>query len=335
MKVAVINDTGGRGHHGCDLVMHELHAGLSRAGVQVAWSHPVGKDWRPKAQELLARERVAAVVVNGEGSIHHSASRPRAVYLAEFARFAKEQMRVPVYLVNSTVTEIDTHVAGELKNYDKIFVRDYGTQSELAGYGLASVVVPDLTAGAELLGGSERAGICVIDSVVEGAKEVLLSISERNGWEHRSLHEKSPKSSASTLAFREFARFLSSHRLVVTGRYHAATMCLATDTPFVAVESNTPKISWLLNDVFGSRRRLIDPSKLNDFDTDEFATWLPDEREALGRFRDRARTRSAAMFQEIGGQDASKKEGQPTNSPARFSLSHLNDWCRGLIKRTA
>lgn len=49
--------------------------------------------------------------------------------------------------------------------------------------------------------------------------------------------------------------------MIITGRYHTATICLLTRTPFVAVESNTPKISALLQDVFGANERIIyDPS---------------------------------------------------------------------------
>jgi len=42
LKVGIINDTGGRGHYGCDLVMAQLTGGLKGVGVEIAWSHPVG-----------------------------------------------------------------------------------------------------------------------------------------------------------------------------------------------------------------------------------------------------------------------------------------------------
>ena len=45
--------------------------------------------------------------------------------------------------------------------------------------------------------------------------------------------------------------------LVITGRYHAVTMCLLTATPFLAVESSIPKISWLLEDAFGTGERVF------------------------------------------------------------------------------
>ena len=295
MKVALINDTGGRGHYGCDLVMNELRRGLFSNQLATAWVHPVGLDWRPISSELLGREAVQGVVVNGEGSIHHSAWHKRASFLAEFASFAKERLQVPSFLVNATITEIDDSVAGHLGAYEEIFVRDSGTQRELAGYGLSSVVVPDLTIGASLPIANARSGICVIDSVVKEVQVALIALAEREGWQHCSLHDRKEN-----IGIEAFSQFLSSHRLVITGRYHAVTMCLATRTPFLALESNTPKISWLLDDVFGNRRRLLSPGDLNAIDTEAFEEWTAEESSAIEAFIGRTRHRQELMFREIG-----------------------------------
>ena len=304
-KAAIINDTGGTGHYGCDLVMHRLREELARAGISESWSHPVGKDWRPIADELLARPRVDVMIVNGEGSIHHSADRPRAQYLPAMGPFAKTRMGARAYLINATIVDIDAAVADDLRAFDVIYVRDAGSQRELAQYGIASEAVADLTVGAELALAPKRHGVCVTDSVVKEAAVQLQAIAAANKWTARRMHDKRKglRIWESWLRpapdFREFAQFLSSHELVVTGRYHTTTMCIATRTPFIALESNTPKISWLLDDVFGNRRRVMAPADLADLRTTEFARWSDTEARALGTATARARDSAAAMFRFI------------------------------------
>jgi hypothetical protein len=93
----------------------------------------------------------------------------------------------------------------------------------------------------------------------------------------------------------DYASYLSAHELVLAGRYHAVCFCLATRTPFVAVESNTPKISSLLSDVFGSNRRVVTAREIDGAALDQFAVWSPAEEEALGRFLDYAERSADAM----------------------------------------
>jgi hypothetical protein len=59
-----------------------------------------------------------------------------------------------------------------------------------------------------------------------------------------------------------FIKQLLEAELVITGRFHAVTMCILTKTPFVAIESNTPKISHLLLDVFGKNDRIFSIEEL-------------------------------------------------------------------------
>jgi hypothetical protein len=303
-SVAIINDTGGRGHYGCDLVMARLRQGLAEFGFRVAWTHPVGVDWRPIAEEILLRPPVDAVVVNGEGSIHHSATRPRAVYLPAIGPFVRQRMGIAAFLVNATITAIDDAVARDLEAFDKIFVRDRASREELAQFGIIAHVVPDLTIGAELPCAQKRSGVCVTDSILDEARAALLALSNRKGWIHRPMHNKQKQNRnwwpwRGTGDYHSFARLLSRHELVVTGRLHTVTMCIATSTPFVAVESNTPKIAWLLDDVFGRRDRLVDLNALATLDYVRFAGWSDWERDAVRVARKRAARRAKCMFKMI------------------------------------
>ena len=95
-----------------------------------AWSHRVGVDWRT-FRPNSAIPAIAGIVVNGEGSIHHSASRPRARYLSQLGNFAHDDLGVPAFLLNATISDIEDDVADELRAFDRIWVRESGSLAEL------------------------------------------------------------------------------------------------------------------------------------------------------------------------------------------------------------
>ena len=309
-NVAVFNDTRPAGHYGCDLVMHELIRLLKqpdRAGraMQPIWFHPVGEDWRSKRDEIAGLHNLAAVIVNGEGSIHHSATRPRAVYLPEVASLARDTLNVPSFLINCTVQDIHEPVAEHLRQFAHIYVRESASQRELAQWGLQSTLVPDLTVQAELPIAPQRQGVCGTDSVLVDAARAIRSLCQNRKWPFRSMlwKHKSPDAlpapAGSVEGMHEFASFLSSHQLVITGRFHAVTYCLATRTPFVALESNTAKISSLLRDVFGSADRVLQAIDADSFDSDQYSHWSDAEARALDAYLASARQSTAEMFSAI------------------------------------
>jgi hypothetical protein len=63
----------------------------------------------------------------------------------------------------------------------------------------------------------------------------------------------------------------------------------------VAVESNTPKISSLLSDVFGNTRRVVTVGEIEAAKLDQFAVWSAAEEEALERFLHYAERSADAM----------------------------------------
>jgi polysaccharide pyruvyl transferase WcaK-like protein len=96
-----------------------------------------------------------------------------------------------------------------------------------------------------------------------------------------------------------FFNYLASHSFVITGRYHTVTLALAAGVPFVALESNTPKISWLLQDALGDTRRVVQVDQLQKSRLSEFAQWTPEEDKAIRRFVLDAASRTNEMFAQI------------------------------------
>jgi hypothetical protein len=302
VAAAIFNDTGESGHFGCSVVMRELVRRLGEHGVSIAWRHRVGEDWRQDRTAQQGCNGAKLVVVNGEGTIHHSAERARAAALAQVGSFARDRLNVPAFLVNATIFAIDGRAAENLRAFTRIWVRDSASQSELSQYGIPSEVAPDLAVTASFPAQNARNGICGTDSVSAEVTAAIEQRCRREGWPYRPMKwqrkgQPTPKVIPTPA---DYASYLSAHRLVMAGRYHAVCFCLATRTPFVAADSNTPKISSLLHDVFGSNRRVVTLHEIESAKLDRFAEWSPDEEEALGRFLARAERSADTMAAAIG-----------------------------------
>jgi len=115
-KVAIFNDTSASKHYGCVLVMHNLKKILLKNNLKPVFFWPVGRDWRPFAEKIKNNCNYQAIIVNGEGSIHNSKNRLRAVYLSELATFSKNQLKIPSYLINATVFKNEKKVYKNFKN---------------------------------------------------------------------------------------------------------------------------------------------------------------------------------------------------------------------------
>ncbi|MBA4098129.1 MAG: hypothetical protein C0484_15370 [Rhodospirillum sp.] len=299
LNLAIFNDTGATRHYGCELVMSTLTGGLTAHGMTSAWSHRVGVDWRTFRHEIPRFPAIAGIVVNGEGSIHHSASRPRARYLSQLGNFAHDDLGVPAFLLNATISDIEDDVADELRAFDRIWVRESGSLAELEARAITSKVVPDLTLSTPLKSAWRRSGICGTDSVLGEVSQAIATLCDRRGWPVRPMQRRPQGANDGRQTAAAYAKWLSSHALVVTGRFHAVTMCIATRTPFVAVESNSPKISSLVRDVFGDTRRVLDLDAIKQLNPDSYVTWSREEIRALKEYMRAARPKTFRMFADV------------------------------------
>lgn len=323
LRVAVFNDTRRTLHYGCEIVMETLIAQLRQRGIEPVFFWPMGQDWRGRADVEAALRTVDGVVVNGEGSIHHSARRDRAHYLTEIARFARRKAGIPAYLINSSLHELEDRIIDNLRDFDAIYVRESRSLRVLEHGGIVAKVVPDLTLLASRSATTcTRAGVLGTDSVKRDVAVRLRALCRERGWHHSKLtHSARPAVAECGLRYEYLRRYgkwlhavmlgrntrtrtgfldyLASHRLVCTGRFHAVALALATHTPFLAVESNTPKISGLLEDVFGDASRTISVAALEMVEDPDAHAWSAAEEEALGRFLHATRVRAAAMFDDL------------------------------------
>ena len=325
VAAAVFNDTSPTRHHGCNAVMQALDAGLREQGIEPGFYWPVGVDWRPFADALM-RERVDIVVVNGEGTIHHSAERERARALCAIPAFAHERLGAPAVLVNASVEALEPAALEGLRGFDAIHVRETVSRTYLESRGIEATFAPDLSFATPLPTEDRvRSGLLVTDSVSAEIAEALRSVADTVGGSFESMRHRASllerlgrsfmkrarsgpplrRALECTSDYRAFVERLAAKETVVTGRFHTVTLALLTATPVIAVPSNTAKIRAVLSDALGDAGRQVDMHDSSDLPgrlrarLDEGIGYDEGEREALSRYLEHARDAHARMFRSI------------------------------------
>lgn len=320
-KIAIFNDTRRTSHYGCEFVMENLFRELENRNLEPVFYWPVGMDWRSVNGLMSNIKGVDAIIVNGEGSIHHD--RPPAEYLSEIAPLIGMEHNIPCFLINASVYEVRESVISNLRHFRKIYVRETLTEESLKQHDISAQVVPDLTFLTHPPDDSRRLHpVLCTDSVNRSVAREIKEISKGKGWHFlKMVHSSRPLSfehghgwefyrryakwfyalvlRQNTKRRQSFMSYLSSHELLCTGRFHGVTLSIVTRTPFIAVGSNTPKISGLLQDVFGSRKRLVE---LNDFRAVNNSLdhgWTDEEKVAVDSYNSKARNAITKMFDEI------------------------------------
>ena len=320
-KVAIFNDTTPTNHYGCLMVMSNLRQLLQQENIEVSWTWPVSKDWRKHKTALLGYEKVDAIIVNGEGTIHHGPRRWQAQALVDVAEFAHQELDVPVFLINSTLYANEASLNQKLKTFDAIYVRDRASHEELNNIGIKNSFVPDMTfALSSGLQHKHEKPLCVVDSVMQTDVPILKKFSKSHNADYCSMIVARPsnyspwkktrrfiletwkwffKERHRSLDPKDFEKHLGDYQLVVTGRYHTVTMCLKNRVPFIALESNTPKISFLLQEVFGNTARVIPIDQLETVDISKWRKFSDKEEQAIDYFLAKAIKDNQRMIKTI------------------------------------
>jgi hypothetical protein len=259
-KVLLFNDTSRYQHYGCDLVMHSIVTRLRQRGLTPVSVHRVGTSVEKRFDAIMQQHPdAAAIVVNGEGVIHHD--RKHALGLAALAGRA-QALGVPAHLINAALFENSEALYRDLARYRSVYVRDSESRAAAQAHGIDATLVPDLSFdGIALLGlgDAPRSGVLVTDSVHPESTGKLMALAQR-------LHAPFvPMRRSVALPFawmrmagaRRFVRRVRAAESVLTGRFHSVTVCLATRTPFLACGSNTRKIEAILKDALGDERRML------------------------------------------------------------------------------
>lgn len=288
--------------------MTMLRRGLNLNAIGIAATCPVGQDFRRWPSLMKHIERADIVIINAEGTIHHTASRPKARNLAAAARCIKESFAVPVVIVNASIEALDEEDLPGLRACDAIYVREEASLSYLAQLRIKASLAADLTlAEAFAAGAGSRHGLVVTDSVLPTVTADLRAAARRLRGRFRTMRPSKLWAYPSYFAYpylldlygEGFMKSIIEAEQVLTGRFHAMLFCMALETPFLAMDSNSSKVSAVLQDALGSTSRQI--SNLDGMNsTGQILPFSGDELGKLRHYRSQATVRIGEMFRRIG-----------------------------------
>lgn len=314
-KAVIVNDTSFEAHHGCELVVNNIRNLLLKNDIEVINTNPVWKNWEENNKFLKDLKNSDLVLVNGEGTIHHS--QIRAKQLVKIAKYSK-QLNKKVVLINSTIQDNDNDIIENLKYFDLIFVRESLSKKELEKYGIKSEVVADMTFYNQFNKSFKRDKIGVTDSVFVDVTQKLfnLYLSDIEKYEYLPIltypkFDNSFKDFLRKIKFyyfnqnKRFFKFYTNNydeyitkiaqkEFLITARYHSLCFAIKTKTPFVAIKSNSFKIEGLLQDL-----ELND--KITDIENINIIRFSKEEIKKMDNYIKNAKIKIENMFKQIKG----------------------------------
>jgi hypothetical protein len=324
----LLNDTVLDRHHGCTLVGRTIDRLAAANGIQIIGRSPVHHDWRSDQKLLKVMETADLILVNAEGTIHHD--RPAGRLLLEAGAWAKERA-IPSALINMTWENNSAQSAKLLQAFSLVAVREGVSYRELVAAGQSPLQAPDLALYSAMARPQPRSGIGVTDSVLPGVSTHLEALRRCFSGRHISilygrtgprewaravrkfggLASFSPRHTlrATTAAISErrsqttnadeFVNKVSCCRLLITGRFHAVIVALATQTPVLAVASNTHKIEATLGDAGLDAFRISRPQEINAELIERSCTYSETEGQNLSAYLASGRRQIETLFAAI------------------------------------
>jgi hypothetical protein len=329
IKAVLINDTIADGHYGCVRVMRTIERLTAENGISIVGRCPVHNDWQSDGNVLSAMAEADIVLVNGEGSMH--SDRPAARRLARVAEHCGS-IGKPAVLLNASWFSNGAEITEMARGFAIISVRESESERQLSDAGLACRRMADLALHEEVGVSAQRSGMGVTDSVLADTALQLDLFRRRHEAEiinlffghdgvagmrfflraygiRRALGDpvRLAKALRAAIAFyRNQAptddRVLNSIarlELLVTGRFHAAIFALASLTPVLAVESNTPKISATLKDAGLASWRVRKDVSFDAELLSRAGRWTGDEEANIRDFLSDNRGRQTQLFKDI------------------------------------
>jgi hypothetical protein len=264
-RIVLFNDTSLlEPHFGPHLVVQTIREQLAKRDIEIIGA--LHRDALPQDNRQLLT-RADLVLINGEGSIHHG----RCGHLVEVAR------DYPAALINCVYQENPPNDA--LSHFRYIAARESLSARHLIECGARDVeVVPDLMFASSLLTGWVR-GEATIDI---GLTDNVVNC------------EAGHKPFVNDPA--DYLRWLSQHRRIVCGRYHAAVACCVLGIPFSCWPSNTWKIEGMLQDLglphlhFKSQQEAVQSCPVS---------FIPEWKERIDSYVRGAQTKIASLFERL------------------------------------
>jgi len=224
MRVYLFNDTSHE-HAGCRAVMESID--LALAGHEVIARNRVGERFYDEA----ALRSADAVLVNGEGTLHHGAGGWLMDMLAHGQRLGKRTL-----LVNALFQQSAEFYPEVLRRLDFFSVREPQSFDAARLCGGYPELLLDSCVGASLENGITQPGVTGLVKGDTHPQSPVHGVLDRLPFKHLGLDGR----------FADFVATVRQCRVYVTGQHHAVYGCGLAGTPFVALPGNSHKIESLL-----------------------------------------------------------------------------------------
>ncbi|MFD1702331.1 polysaccharide pyruvyl transferase family protein [Methylopila henanensis] len=264
MKVMLCNDTATKAHVGCRAVSDAHARMLGRLGHAVTarfFVNEIRIDGVDRFEDLVAAmernerfmaalEEVEAVVVNGEGTIHHGSG----LALVAALHVAKRRGKATL-LVNCLLEEVPLEPA-LLDAFDRLSVRETRSAAYMATLGVRCVQTFDSVVAARFAGeGSDLAGKTVVTDWTAkndpgaGAASMRLMRSDDLGPSVALFQVHGERGGLDV--WPGAVATLAAARAVASSRHHGLYLAGLARTPFVALRGRTWKGEGLLETLGG------------------------------------------------------------------------------------
>ncbi len=258
--VALFNDTGSYPHVGCRAVSDAHDSQLQHLNIIVLYRHFVTEYEHLYAGDIhTSRDRfftsalvteisnVDAILINGEGTIHHEFGLHLLAIIA-----GAQELGKPTYLINSVLQSIPERYFGTLRKLKDLTVRDLCSYEYLKSNNIPCRLVPDSILFAEFNAGTDSIydGKIIITDCIENREDIQQQIKYLlEHYEADAVYF--PLEGINSDNWRDSLKKFSGARLIVTGRHHGVYLALMAKKPFIALSSNTWKIEGLLAAIGG------------------------------------------------------------------------------------
>jgi len=230
LKVYLFNDTSRSRHAGCKAVMRSLRAELA-AFAEVVATHTVGSS----VIDAPAFAACEAVIVNGEGSIHHDSARANFLMMVLAAAQAAGKRTA---LINALYQQDHLVQPDVLARLDFFSVREVRSAAQARRHGGCPWVLIDSAADRRQL--LPARALRAVSGIVKGGT-----------------HPKAPsatwldglaadKVDVAVGSLDDIVATLRQADVYVTGQHHGVYAAALAGIPFVALTSNSHKVEGLI-----------------------------------------------------------------------------------------
>ena len=312
-KAILFNDTRNEYHHGCSLVIKNIFSFFNNLNVDIIKTFPSGINHLQNRNLENFIKKVDLIIVNGEGTIHHS--QINALNLLKIGKFAKSFNKKTI-LINSIFDTQDKNFYDLVKYFDLINVRDRLSKSYLNINKIKSIFTPDFSFYIPEIStykNNIKSEILFTDSVNKDITFKLIKIFKKkftffpilkypydkkiNFFNHlrkikfftlKFIHILFKNHITNNYEVRfyginslyKYVNKITNSKIIITGRYHALCFAIQNLTPFIAIESNSHKISALLDDI-GLPNRIVDINNIKEININHFSKISEEEQKLI------------------------------------------------------